>query len=134
MCNAYRFSHCNSGSSNAPQCPFSTHIVCLLAYLKTVLIIQYGIVCRIPDCHWNSLWTYSFRPHCGPWIDSAFNSTEYQECILGGKGGRCVGLKTLPLHVPIVLKSESPILPDHSDPVPACAEIAFALVLCIILR
>ena len=43
-------------------------------------------------CHWNlSLW-----PHCGPGVDSATNRNEYQEYILGGKGGRCVGLRTLP--------------------------------------
>ena len=29
--------------------------------------------------------------------DSASNKNEYQECSLGGKGGRGVGLTTLPL-------------------------------------
>jgi hypothetical protein len=29
-------------------------------------------------------------------VDSASNRNEYQECFLGGKGGRCVGLTTLP--------------------------------------
>ena len=29
-------------------------------------------------------------------IDSAFNRNEYQEYFLGGTGGRCVGLTTLP--------------------------------------
>jgi len=46
-------------------------------------------------CHWNfSL--ISFRPHYGPGVDSASNRNEYQEYLLGGKGGRCVGLTTLP--------------------------------------
>ena len=32
----------------------------------------------------------------GPGVDSSTNRGEYQECFLGGKGGRCVGLTTLP--------------------------------------
>ena len=45
--------------------------------------------------------TQSFRPHYGPRVDSASNRNEYQEYFLGGggeggKGGRCVGLTTLP--------------------------------------
>ena len=47
-------------------------------------------------CHWNLSLTLSFRSHCGPGVDSASNWNEYQECP-GGKGGRCVGLTTLPL-------------------------------------
>ena len=47
-------------------------------------------------CHWNFLLTYSFRPYCGPGVDSAYNRNEYQEYFLGGKGGRCLGLTTLP--------------------------------------
>jgi hypothetical protein len=39
----------------------------------------------------------SFRPHYGPGVDSASNRNEYQEYLLGSKGGRCVGLTTLPL-------------------------------------
>jgi hypothetical protein len=35
------------------------------------------------------------RPHYGPGVDSNIN--EYQEYFLGSKGGRCVGLTTLPL-------------------------------------
>jgi len=43
--------------------------------------------------------TQTFRPHFGPGVDSASNRNEYQEYFLGGgggKGGRCVGLTTLP--------------------------------------
>jgi len=29
-------------------------------------------------------------------VDSASNRNEYQEYFLGGKGGRCLGLTTLP--------------------------------------
>jgi hypothetical protein len=31
-----------------------------------------------------------------PGFDSASNRNEYQEYLLGGKGGRCLGLTTLP--------------------------------------
>ena len=47
-------------------------------------------------CHWNFSLTQSFWPHCGPGVDSASNRNEYQEYFLGGKGGRCLGLTTLP--------------------------------------
>jgi len=40
--------------------------------------------------------TLSFRPHSGPGVDSASDRNEYQEYFLWGKGGRCVGLTTLP--------------------------------------
>jgi len=38
----------------------------------------------------------SFRSHYGPGVDSASNRNECQEHFLAGKGGRCVGLTTLP--------------------------------------
>jgi len=38
----------------------------------------------------------SFWSHYGPGVDSASNRNEYQEYFLGGKGGRCVRLTTLP--------------------------------------
>ena len=48
-------------------------------------------------CHYNFSLTLSFRPHYGPGVDSASNKNEYQEYFLeGGKGGRYVGLTTLP--------------------------------------
>jgi len=34
--------------------------------------------------------------HCRSLIDSSSNKCEYQVYFLGGKGGRCVGLTTLP--------------------------------------
>jgi len=36
------------------------------------------------------------RPHYGPGVDSASNRNEYQEYFLGDKGGRSIGLTTLP--------------------------------------
>jgi len=46
-------------------------------------------------CDWNFSVTQSFWLHCGPGVESASNKNEYQEYILSGKGGRCVGLTTL---------------------------------------
>jgi hypothetical protein len=46
--------------------------------------------------HGDFSFTYSFRPHCDLGVDSASNRNEYQEYFLRGKGGRCVGLTTLP--------------------------------------
>ena len=45
--------------------------------------------------HCNFSLTQSFWSHCGPGVDSASNRTEYQEYLLGGKGGRCVGVRKL---------------------------------------
>ena len=69
-------------------------------------------------CHWNFSLTQSFRSHYGPGVHSAYNRNEYQEYILGSKGGRCH------LHVPIVLESGSLNLLVPSVPVQACNGIA----------
>jgi hypothetical protein len=45
--------------------------------------------------HWNFLFTYSFRPHYGPGVDSVSNRNEFQQYFLWGKGGRCAGLTIL---------------------------------------
>jgi hypothetical protein len=47
----------------------------------------------------------SFRSHYGPGVDSASNRNEYQEHFLGGKGGRCVRVTTLPPSCAVVMKS-----------------------------
>jgi hypothetical protein len=54
----------------------------------------HGFYCRW--CQWNFSLTESFWPHYGPGADSAPNRNEYQEYLLGCKGGRCVRLTTLP--------------------------------------
>ena len=65
-------------------------------------------------CYWNCSLKLSFRPHCGPGVDSACNRNEYQEYFLGGKDGRCVGLTTLPpscafcIEIPVAWTSWSP--------------------------
>jgi hypothetical protein len=45
--------------------------------------------------HWDFF--YGVPEFYGPGVDSATNRNEYQEYLLAGKGGRCVGLTTLPL-------------------------------------
>jgi len=38
------------------------------------------------------------------WVETASNRNEYQRYILGGKGGRCVGLITLPTSCDVCLE------------------------------
>ena len=54
----------------------------------------------------------------------ALGSTQPLKEMRGGKGGRCVGLTVLPLHVPIFLKSGNLNLLELSGPVQACIGIA----------
>jgi len=71
--------------------------------------------------------TQSFQPHYGPGVDSAFNRNEYQGVFPGGKDSRCVGLTTLPIHVPTVLKSGSLNFLEPFGPVQACNGIVLLL-------
>ena len=62
----------------------------------------------------------SFRSHYGPGVDSASNRNEYQEYLLGGKGGLCIRLTTYHHPVPLswnlgTLTSRKPL--GHSRPV-----------------
>jgi len=78
----------------------SSQLHCL--HFAVALLV--GELCYMPEshrldswwCHWNFSLTYSFWSDCGCGIDSASNRNECQEYFLGGKGGRCVGLATLP--------------------------------------
>ena len=47
---------------------------------------------------------------------------------LGSKGGRCVGLTTLPPHVPVVFKSGNLNLLETSEPVQVCNGIVLPLL------
>ena len=75
-------------------------------------------------CHWNFSLTQFFRPHYGPGVDSASNKNEYQEYFLGVKAAGAYGWQPYHFHVPIVLKSGSPILLERSGLVQACHGIA----------
>ena len=69
----------------------------------------------------------SFRSHCGPGVDSASNRNEYHEHFLGGKGGRCVRLTTLPPSCAVVVKSGNLNFLEPSGPLQACKGTAAAL-------
>jgi hypothetical protein len=78
-------------------------------------------------CLWNFSLTCSFRPHYGSGVTSASNIQEYQEDFLGGKGGQCVQLTTLPPSCADFLFEIGE--PQLSGPVQACTGIALSLLL-----
>ena len=75
-------------------------------------------------CQWKFSLTYSLRPHYGPVADSASNRNENHENFLGGKGGRCVGLTTLPpscancLEIWELLEPSGPVQICNGVPIP----------------
>jgi len=62
----------------------------------------------------------SFRSHCGPGVHSASKRNEYQEHFLGGKGGRCIRLTTLPPYCAVVTRSGNLKFLESSGPLRAC--------------
>ena len=72
----------------------------------------------------------SFRSHYGPGVDSASNRNEYQEYFLGGKGGRCVILTTLPPSCAVVTKSGNLDFLEPSGTLQACNGTALPLNVC----
>ena len=62
----------------------------------------------------------SYRSHYGPGVYSGSNRNEYQEHFLGGKGGRCVRLTTLPPSCAVVMKSGNLNFLQPSGPLQAC--------------
>jgi len=62
----------------------------------------------------------SFPSHYVPGVDSASNRNEYREYFMGGKGGRCVRLTTLPPSCAVVTKSGNLNFLEPSGPVQAC--------------
>ena len=62
----------------------------------------------------------SFRSYYGPGVDSASNRNEYQEHFLGGKGGRCLRLTTLPTSCTVVMKSGNLNFLEPSGPLQEC--------------
>jgi len=69
----------------------------------------------------------SFRSHNGLGVDSVCNRNEYQEHLLGGKGGRCVRLTTLQPSCAVVMKSRKLNFPEPSGPLQACNGTALPL-------
>jgi len=64
----------------------------------------------------------------GPGVDSASNRNEYQEHFLGGKGGRCVRLTTLPQSCVVVMKSGNLKFLEPSGSLQACNGTALPLL------
>jgi len=64
----------------------------------------------------------SYRSHYGPGVDSASNRK--LEYFLGGKGGRCVRLTTLPPSCPVVMKSGNLNFLEPAGPLLACNRTA----------
>ena len=62
-------------------------------------------------------------------VDSASNRNEYQEHFLGGKGGRCVRLTTLPPSCAVVMKFGNLNFLEPSGPLQACNGTALPLPL-----
>jgi len=77
--------------------------------------------------HWNLSLIQSFRPYYGPGVDSASNRNEYQEYFLGGKGGRCVGMTTLPPSCADCLEIWDPQPSGSLRPVQSCNGIELPL-------
>jgi hypothetical protein len=74
----------------------------------------------------------SFRLHYGPGVDSASNRNEYQDHFMGGKGGRCVRLTTLPPSCAVVMKSGNLNFLEPSGPLQACNGTALPLPIMIL--
>jgi len=60
-------------------------------------------------------------------VDLGCNRTKYQEYFLGGKGGRCVGLTTLPPSCGDCLQIWKLNFLETLEPVQACTGIALTL-------
>ena len=73
----------------------------------------------------------SFRSHYDPGVDSASNRNEYQEHFLGGKGGRCVRLTTLPPSC-VVMKAGNLNFLEPSGTLQACNGTDFMVYILIV--
>jgi hypothetical protein len=102
------------GNSYSTGTPFRGSIFSPFV-LNTLSITEFG------GTHWRSWLRHratsrkvagSFRPHFGPWVDSASNRIEYLEYFL---------------HLLIILKSGSFILLEPSGPVQVCIGITLPL-------
>jgi hypothetical protein len=74
----------------------TVHSICTVQLVETLRYKPEGRGFDSQWRHWNFSLTLSFRAHYGRGVDSASNRKEYHKYFLGIKGGRCVGLTTLP--------------------------------------
>jgi len=68
----------------------------------------------------------------GPGVDSAPNRYEYQEYFLGGKGGWCVGLTTLPPSCADCIEIWEPQPPGTLRACPGCNGTALPLLYTVV--
>ena len=83
------------------------NIYLYLSIAQLVETLRYKSKGRGFDSRWNHCYfslTHFFRPHYGPMFDSFCNRNEYQGYLLGGKGGWCISLTTLPPSYAICLE------------------------------
>ena len=81
-------------------------------------------------CHRNFSLTLYIRPNCDTRVDLASNRNEYQEYFLRGKGGRCVGLTTLPPSCADCIKIWEPTPPGTIKACPGLQKDCSTSLLC----
>jgi len=74
-------------------------------------------------CHWNFSLTWPLWQHYGSGVNSASNRHDSQECFLGGKSSRRIGLTTLPPSCANHLEIWKPQPPGTLSAVQACTGI-----------
>jgi len=99
--------------------------MCQEIYTRFITIRGHGFDSRW--CHWNFSLIQFFLLHYGPGVESASSKNEYQEYFLGGKGGRCVRLTTLPPSCADCHKIWEPQPPETLRACQACKGIALLL-------
>ena len=87
-------------SKNTPE-RTGPYLLPLLIVLSSGTVVQHAIWNCHPVLCGFFIDIKSFQSHYGPGVDSASNRNEYQEYLLGGKGGRCVRLATYHHPVPL---------------------------------
>jgi hypothetical protein len=78
-------------------------------------------------CHWNFSLTESFCPHYGLGVISASDRNEYQDYFMGGKGGRFIGLTSIPPSYAYCVEIWEPLTSEPSGPLHACRRIDIVL-------
>jgi hypothetical protein len=100
-------------------------------YTRTTLLQAYlplkGQISQYALSMYFSL-TQSFPSYYGPGVDSASKRNEYQEYFLGGKGGQCLRLTTLPHSCADCLEILKPQPPGTLRPGQASNGIALPLL------
>ena len=95
-----KFNHSHAIQVSRKFAKFDCFYTYIIIFVLVVEALRYKSDGRGFDsiwCHGNFSLIHSSWPHYGLVVDSASNRNEYQDYIMGDKGGRCVGLTALPL-------------------------------------